>query len=116
MVTVRWGWFVLFWVTLATACGGKVETEQRPDKPAPADSERTDAHAGESFDEDAPLPECVPGFEPGSNPDVGCPWVFDELCYATKLEACACACTKAKSICSSDFPDGPNGQVKVFCY
>jgi hypothetical protein len=63
------------------------------------------------------LKACKPGFDPASFPERDCAFVGAGLCYAEKLDACACVCPRASqsSVCSSDFPDGPNGHVLVTC-
>lgn len=97
-------------VSLLVACGGSVERE-----PGTGGSGGTAAATGGSGGgggsfPSTPLGECEPGFAYGSNADEPCPWIAEGLCYATKLEACACVCpVDHDSWCTSGFPK-PGGQ------
>jgi hypothetical protein len=64
-----------------------------------------------------PLGECELGFRADEEPGRRCDWVYQGRCYATKVDACECACPRGRkgSVCSSDFAE-PNGRTPVSCY
>jgi len=106
------------------ACGGRSETSPDEDE-----STRTDGSSGsgdptatgnndddgDGLDDDLELGECVKGW-PVYEAD--CPWLgSNNLCYATKADACACLCPRdTRSTCVSGLPGGPNDQTAVSCF
>ncbi|HEX9618615.1 MAG TPA: hypothetical protein VF989_00685 [Polyangiaceae bacterium] len=111
--------WVLGLVYLGVACGGRVQPGSNDgNEPAPA-SER--GFAGESSEGDTggspevELGECVKGV-PIEDVEA-CAWLgSDDRCYETKEEACACICPRRDgTICTSGFPNGPNGRTPVRC-
>lgn len=91
-------------------CGGRVD-DDAGDAAVP-DVDAGHADPGGSLH----LEECQLGFERGGDTTVPCNWTFDSRCYATKAEACACACPRRKaSTCVSGFPSD-DGMVEVSCF
>jgi hypothetical protein len=98
----------IFALSIAVGCGGHVE-----EKPG---NQQAAGTAGATAEDDpwagAPLGACKPGFEPGNET---CFWRSNGLCYATKHDACNCACPKDRdSICFSSYPDD-GSPVEVSC-
>jgi predicted small lipoprotein YifL len=99
------------------ACGGSVEgpagepdqTKTDPDDPDESPDDPDDDISPNSIE----LPECEKGFSATSS-KAPCNFLYDDLCYETKTDACACACKTRNTVCSSDFPE-PGGRVEVFC-
>ena len=63
------------------------------------------------------LGACTPGFRRSDNPDRACHWLTEAgECFDDIDGACACVCPRdRKSVCSSDFDDGPSSATLVFC-
>ena len=114
------GWAVMGALCLL-ACGGKADEGE--------DGDPNDADAGVPIDPatkpspgstqgDTALGECRLGFMLVDEPSRDCAWLARDRCYATKAAACDCICptNRQHSVCSSGFPDGPNGKVEVKCY
>jgi hypothetical protein len=106
---------------LLAACGGEVRTGG-PDHPGTSeepDSSSPSSSSGTGGDDPAgtvALPVCPKGFKAGQVIGKLCVYTTNGLCYETKLDACACACTKQSgTVCSSGFPE-MNGTTKVTCY
>lgn len=106
---------------LGVACGGR--SEQTPDSTessdADASSRGSDAASNTSSGNDADngldLGECTEGWLPE---EAECPWLgSDELCYATKADACECVCPRdRRSTCVSGLPGGPDSRTPVSCF
>lgn len=106
---------------LAAACGGEVRTGG-PDPGSvnnQADAGGARSSSGTSGDDPAgtvALPACPKGFKAGDAIGKLCVYTTNGLCYETKLDACACACTKQSgTVCSSGFPE-MDGTTKVTCH
>ena len=115
------------WLTAAcVGCGGRSESE--PDSGESTDSDATNGNdnGGDGGDDegtgddmgstgDLPLGDCVEGWPVY---EAECPWLgSNDLCYATKEDACACLCPRdANSTCVSGLPGGPNDEVAVSCF
>lgn len=117
LTTVFW-----FAASLAlSACGGQVEQGGGTDDGEGAVSEEEQPDGMEPTPPrtagGSKLPECAPGFAPEEQPARDCDWLGAGLCYATKLEACACVCPRSQkeSTCISGF-GYPNARERVTCY
>jgi len=112
-------------VLAAVACGGRVIDEPDPDPTGqsvppsststaksptgPTGSKGSDDFVGSS----TTLPECKLGSPPASG--TPCDFTTGDLCYETKIKACACACPRRTgTVCSSGFPNSL-GRVVVSC-
>jgi hypothetical protein len=101
---------------LWSGCGGQV----RQYEPAPADSssggQGGEPNGGSGLNANVSLPPCKPGFKPEEDTLKTCDFVVNDLCYESKVDACACACpaNKANTQCISGFPV-PDGHVVVTC-
>jgi hypothetical protein len=100
------------------ACGGEVRRTADEGTEVETDSA---AHNGSAQGSEASgdllaLPACEPGFDIDERDAFkACSFVFDRLCYETKVAACACACPeRAGTICTSGFPQF-DGEVPVSC-
>ena len=95
---------------LAVACGGKVA--------GPEESTDETEGSAEGSDESVSLPPCTPGFVRADEPGRLCMWITDDgRCYATKLDACACACRATSGdSCSSPYFDAPESEIPVDCF
>ena len=92
-----------------TACGGQAEDGQ-------GTADGGAGGGGGSFGPPLdPLPECVPGFAPGSA-GRHCNWMADTLCYEERKMACACACPRNEPqvTCISGF-GGDDTATPVTC-
>jgi hypothetical protein len=116
--------YVRLWLiaglTCMLACGGKADEGEGSNEAGGGlgSSPNATAAGGTSKPGSTQLGACHMGFSPADEPTRPCAWVGRGLCYDTKPEACACICplNRQDSVCSSDFPDGPNGKVEVKCY
>lgn len=104
----------------ASACGGEVRTGG-PDPSGASEVDAGGASGSSGAGVDDPggtvaLPACPKGFKPGAAIGKLCVYTTNDLCYETKLDACACACTKQSgTVCSSGFPE-MDGTTKVTCH
>ena len=112
---------------LLVGCGGRVSPD--PD-PGPEDAANNGAASngsasnartsgsdqgdGTGLDPSQTLGECPKGWTPG---DADCPWLAsNDLCYATKVDACSCICPRSdKSLCLSGLPGGADSRTWVIC-
>lgn len=111
----------LVWLAVVAAscvaCGGRSVTD--PSEPgesqAPRGSDASTSTTGRDLDGELDLGECTKGWAPFEGE---CPWLgSDDLCYATKADACACLCPRDKrSTCVSGLPGGPDAQTAVSCF
>lgn len=105
-------------LVFAAACGGRTETEPTAEAGA-AGRPAGDAGGGggsNTFGNADDLPECVPGFAPGTPGRGTCDWLAGGLCYSSRTAACACVCPKTgRTLCTSGFPNGPDGRTRVTC-
>jgi hypothetical protein len=114
---IRAGWLVAL---LAGACGGRASGDVLDDGIEPIDPATQagtggSSHSGKKgtvLEEPTSLGPCNPGVELASA--TSCDFVVKDLCYPTKLAACACACPRdsQSSTCASSF-DVPS---RVICY
>lgn len=102
---------------LGIACGGRAIDDSGDGVPDVGGNGTQAGAGGKSpkgtvLDGKTPLPPCVRGVEQWRS-DV-CEYFAEGLCYATKLEACACVCPRdsQSSTCLSSF-DVPS-QVRCF--
>jgi hypothetical protein len=112
---------VLSVLLFAAACGGR--SEHTPDSTESSDAETSspgsgspsNTSEGNELDDDLALGECFEGWPPFEGE---CPWLgSDDLCYATKADACACLCPRDKaSTCVSGLPGGPDSHTRVSCF
>lgn len=112
---------VLSALLLVAACGGR--SEHTPDSSQSSEAETSspgsgspsDTSEGNDLDDGLALGECVEGWPPF---EAECPWLgSDDLCYATKADACACLCPHDKaSTCVSGLPGGPDAETRVSCF
>lgn len=114
---VRFAWVVGSSILLL-GCGGRVETDDSGFGGDSAEDSRDSGGAGEGPFAGAPttpLGKCRLGEVVGVADT--CPWMVERRCYATRDEACACACPhdKAHVICTSSDFDGEDGRVVVGC-
>jgi hypothetical protein len=113
---------MLVWgaIAVAGACGGRVDEPSQDGATSSAkapNDEADDTGSGSTspFDGTTKLGEC-PEALPASEP---CDWYVTALgkCYASREDACACACPRDRnSICSSGFPGGTGSRTRVSCF
>jgi hypothetical protein len=130
------GWRAVVAIALLSfpvACGGRVYEEPLPDQPVTPNQKSSSPDASttmmtpsggggsskDNLDGTVSLPACVKGKLVSevaqSSLAAGCPYVYQDRCYTTKVKACACACpNKTGTVCSSDFPSS-EGMTAVFC-
>jgi hypothetical protein len=94
-------------------CGGKLEDDDDGEAEERGRGSDSEAPSITSITE---LPPCRLGFDPNLEPTRPCDWLANDLCYAQKLEACACICPRNRtdSLCSSGFYF-PDGRTPVRC-
>ena len=114
-------WCLLSTLLLAAACGGRSETtpdsteSSEAETSSPGSDEASNTSEGNHPDGDLELGECNEGW---LTYEADCPWLgSDELCYATKADACACVCPRDRtSTCVSGLPGGPDDRTRVSCF
>jgi hypothetical protein len=111
------------------ACGGRVspvpETKTETDAGKQTGNSGSDpsqaastgngpTESPDDLDAQLPLGECPEGWQAGS---AECPWLAsDDLCYATKTDACACICPRRNDTsCLSGLPGGSDSRTWVSC-
>jgi len=102
----------------ACACGGRTSDSTESSDAgtsSPGSDAPSDKNQGNHPEGDLELGECNQGWP---TYEADCPWLgSDELCYATKADACACVCPRDRtSTCVSGLPGGPDDRTRVSCF
>ena len=120
----RWASCTVASLVLAVGCGGRAVTTDT--EPRESDTTRNDGPTeqagdtggtggtGDGLDPTLELGDCGEGWQPGEAP---CPWrASNDLCYASKEEACSCICPReGNTTCSSGLPGGEDSRTPVSC-
>jgi hypothetical protein len=109
---------VVVLLLLLTRCGGEVRktdsTDPDPDG-SNAGGQGTAPNGGGTGLSSTSLGPCRKGFKPEEQTTRSCDFLAGELCYESKLDACACICpSRSNTNCVSGFPV-PDGRVVVTC-
>ncbi len=94
------------------ACGGVAEDA---DEGGSSDSQGTAGATGSSGWDKEELGVCEAGFAPDSS-HLPCNWIFNDLCYVDRDDACACACPQSgDSVCISGW-GGYDAREPISCF
>ena len=100
------------------ACGGKVVGPEESTEGPSHEVDGIPSDETPGSDNSVGLPPCSLGFLRADEPGRLCMWITDDgRCYATKLDACACACRATSGdSCLSPYQDAPESEIPVDCF